>query len=167
MGLFAKKFTIVVACRANITRSAYLHGYMEHYLKECFPYARKKIRILSAGVEARMGSSASQVVKHVARTHGFNLNGHRSDPFTKKLVKQADVILVMERWQKDSLIERFPKANGKTFRLMEYLWHGEPDEIRDIPDPTGQNTADYEEFLDAAHAEVDRIFRELGRKGII
>lgn len=167
MGLFAKKFTMVVACRANITRSAYLHGYIEHYLKQHFPYARKKIRIYSAGVEARSGSSASQVVKHVARMHGFNLKGHSSDPFTNKLVKQADVILVMEQWQKDALIKRFPKADGKTFRMMEYLWHGEPGEIRDIPDPTGQNTADYEEFIEAAHAEVDRIFRELGREGII
>ncbi len=167
MGLFAKKFTIIVACRANITRSAYLHAYMEHYLKEHMPYARKKVRILSAGVEARTGSSASQVVKHVARTRGFSLGNHRSDPFTKKLVKQADVILVMEQWQKDMLLDRFPQAKGKTFRLMEYLWHDDPEEICDIPDPTGQNTADYEEFLDAAHAEVDRIFRELGREGII
>ncbi len=167
MGLFAEKFTIVVACRANITRSAYLHGYMEHYLKEHIPYARKKVRILSAGVEARSGSSASSVVKHVARMNGFNLNGHRSDPFTKKMIKKADIILVMEQWQKDLLIERFPAAREKTFRLMEYLWHDDPAEIRDIPDPTGQNTADYEEFIDAAHAEVDRIFRELGREGII
>ena len=167
MGLFSKKFTIVVACRANITRSAYLHGYMQHYLKEYFPYAGKKVRILSAGVEARTGSSASQVVKHVARMHGFHLRHHRSDPFTAGMVKQADVILVMEQWQKDALLKKFPRAEGKTYRLMEYLWHEDPSEIRDIPDPTGQNTADYEEFIEAAHAEVDRIFRELARDGII
>lgn len=167
MGLFGNKFTIVVACKANITRSAYLHGYMEHYLREHLPHARKKVRIKSAGVQARQGSQASQVVQHVARTRGFSLKGHRSDPFTKKLVRQADVILVMEQYQKDALLERFPEAKEKTFRLMEYLWHGDADEIRDVPDPTGQNTADYEEFLDAAHAEVDRIFRELGRAGVV
>jgi protein-tyrosine phosphatase len=167
MGLFGKKFTIVVACRANITRSAYLHGYMEHYLKEHLPHARRKVRILSAGVEARSGSSANDVVKHVARIHGFHLRHHRSDPFTKNLVRQADVILVMEQWQKEALIERFPEAKDKIHRLMEYLWHDDPEDIRDIPDPTGQNTADYEEFIEAAHAEVDRIFRELAREGII
>lgn len=167
MSLFKKKFTILVACKANITRSAYLHGYMEHYIREHLPHARRKLRIISAGVQARQGSSASQVVRHVARTHGFSLNNHRSDPFTKKTVKQADVILVMEQWQKEMLIERFPQARDKTFRLMEYLWHGDADEIQDIPDPTGQDTIDYEEFLDAAHAEIDRIFRELGREGII
>ena len=167
MGLFKKKFTLVVACKANITRSAYLHGYMEHYLKEHMPYARKKVQILSAGVKARQGGSASQVVKHVARVNGFSLANHRSDPFTKKLVKQADVILVMEQWQKDSVLERFPAAKDKTFIMMEYLWHGDEQEIRDIPDPTGQNLKDYEEFMDVAHSEVDRIFRELGREGIV
>ncbi len=167
MGLFSKKFTIVVVCKANITRSAYLHGYMDYYLREHMPYARKKVRILSAGVKARSGGSASQVVKHVAKLNGFSLRGHRSDPMSRKLVKEADAILVMEQWQKDNLLERFPKAAEKTFRMMEYLWNGEPEDIRDIPDPTGQNTADYEEFIEAAHAEVDRIFRELGREGII
>ncbi len=167
MGLFDNKFTVIVACKANITRSAYLHGYMEQYLKTHYPYARKKVRILSAGVQARSGGSASSVVKHVARINGFSLNGHHSDPFTRKMVKQADVILVMEQWQQNHLLEHFPKAAGKVFRMMEYLWNGDEEDIRDIPDPTGQNTADYEEFIVAAHAEVERIFRELGREGII
>lgn len=167
MSLFSKKLTILVACKANITRSAYLHGYMEYYLREHMPYARKKVRILSAGVKARSGGGASQVVKHVARTNGFSLRNHRSEPFTKKRIKQANVILLMEQWQKDLLIERFPKAEGKTFLMMEYLWNDDPSEIRDIPDPTGQDLIDYQEFLDVAHAEVDRIFRELGREGII
>ena len=166
MGLFGNKFTIVVVCKANITRSAYLHGYMEHYLKEHLPYARKKVRILSAGVKARHGGSASQVVKHVARLNGFSLKHHHSDPLTPKTVKTADVILVMEQWQKDDILERFPKAGGKTFRMMEYLWKDDPSEISDIPDPTGKNTADYEEFIPVAHNEVDRIFRELAREGI-
>lgn len=167
MGLFSKKFTIIVACKANITRSAYIQGYMTQMLKEHYPYARKKVRILSAGVRARDGSSANSVVKHVARIHNFNLSGHRSSKFTKKMVFDADVILVMEQWQKDELVESFPKAENKIFRMMEYLWNGDASEIRDIPDPTGRNTEDYEEFIEAAHAEVDRIFRELGREGII
>ena len=167
MGLFDKKFTIVVACKANITRSAYLHGYMSYILKEHYPYAKNRVRILSAGVKARTGGTASSVVKHVARINGFSLNNHHSDPFSKKLIKKADVILVMEQWQKDAVLERFPEAKEKTFLLLEYLWNGDSDEVRDIPDPTGQNLVDYEEFIEVAHAEVERIFRELGREGII
>lgn len=167
MGLFGKKFTIIVVCKANITRSAYLHGYMENYLKEHLPHARKKIRILSAGVKARSGGSAHQVVKHVAKLNGFSLKNHHSDPLTRKIIKIADVILVMEQWQKENILERFPNAEGKTFCMMEYLWEDDPSDTGDIPDPTGQNTADYAEFIAVAHNEVDRIFRELGREGII
>jgi len=167
MGLFEKKFTIIVVCKANITRSAYLHGYMENYLKEHLPHARKKIRILSAGVKARSGGSAHQVVKHVAKLNGFSLKNHHSDPLTRKTIKIADVILVMEQWQKENILDRFPNAAGKTFCMMEYLWKDDPNDTGDIPDPTGQNTADYADFIAVAHNEVDRIFRELGCEGII
>ena len=168
MGLFGrKKFTLLVVCKANITRSAYLHAYMENYLREQMPYIRKKVRIISGGVRARGGSGASQVVRHVARLNGFSLNSHGSSALTKKTIKQADVILVMEKWQQEDILERFPLAKGKTFRMTEYLWTGNPEEIEDIPDPTGQNTADYEEFMAVAHAEVDRIFRELANRGIL
>jgi protein-tyrosine phosphatase len=167
MRLFRKKFTIMVVCKANITRSAYLHGYMEHYLKTQMPYARKKIHIISSGVKARRGSSAHQVTQHVAKTNHFSIQSHQSDPLTRKTVKQADVILVMEQWQKDDIIKRFPKAKEKTFRIMEYLWNGDSDEIHDVPDPTGQNTADYQEFIHLAHSETDRILRELVSRNII
>jgi len=167
MILFGKKLTLVVVCKANITRSAYLHGYMEHLLRERMPHARKKMRILSAGVRARSGGSASQVVRHVARLNGFSLRNHRSDPLSKKLVRKADVFLVMERWQKDELVERFPAAKGKTFLLTEYLRKDDLDAVRDVPDPTGRYVGDYEEFIAVAHSETDRIFRELAYADLI
>lgn len=167
MGLFRKKFTLLVVCKANITRSAYLHAYMEHCVKEQMPFLRKKIQILSGGVKARSGASASQVVRHVARLNGFSLSNHQSTPLSKKLLKKADAILVMELWQKEDILKRFPFAQEKTFRMTEYLWDGDPKEIEDIPDPTGQNTADYEAFMAVAHTEVDRIFRELFDRGIL
>jgi hypothetical protein len=54
--------------------------------------------------------------------------------------------------------------------MMEYLRSNTGEDmrnIRDIPDPTGLNTAEYKAFIEVAHAEVERIFRELGREGII
>ena len=170
MGLFGERFTLLVVCKANITRSAYLHGYMKNYLKEHIPYARRKVRILSAGVQARRGGSASQVVQHVAKLNGFSLATHHSSPLTKKTIKAADAILVMEQGQKNAILEHFPEAADKTFRMMEYLRSNTGEEtrnIRDIPDPTGLNTAEYKAFIAVAHAEVERIFRELGREGII
>ena len=162
-----KKFRILVACRANITRSAYLCGYFDKLLHDQYTHARKRIEIVSAGVEARQGSVAHDVVKHVAQLNGFSLRKHQSNPFTRSIVKRADVILVMEQWQKEQLIKRYPYAKDKIFLLMEYLWHGPAEEIRDVPDPTGKNTEDYHEFINIAHQEAERILHELSRQGIL
>lgn len=167
MGLFGEKFTIVIVCKANITRSAYLQGYIENYLIKHIPHARRKVRILSAGVQARRGASASQVVRHVAKLNGFSLATHYSSPLSKRMIRTADAILVMEQYQKDAILERFPEAGGKTFRMMEYLRDDDAEEACDIPDPTGQDVAEYKAFIEVAHAEVERIIRELGREDII
>jgi protein-tyrosine phosphatase len=167
MGLFREKFTILLVCKANITRSAYLQGYMKHYLREHLPHARRKLRILSAGVKARRGGSASQVVQHVARVNGFSLATHHSSPLTRRLIRNARVILVMEENQRQMILKRFPEARDRIFLLTQYLRAEDEDTDRDIPDPTGQDLAEYKAFIEAAHAEVERIFRELGREGII
>ena len=115
------KFRILVACRANITRSAYLDGYFKKLLQDQYTYSRNQIEIVSAGIEARKGSTAHEVVKHVAQLNGFSLRDHKSNPITRSIMKRVDVVLVMEQWQKDQLIKRYPFAREKIFLLMEYL----------------------------------------------
>ena len=161
MGLFGKKLTIVVACKANVTRSPYLCGYMKHYLKHHFPKARRKVRILSAGIQAKYGRGASDVVQHIARLGGFSLRGHRTYPVDRRVVELADVILVMEKHQKTYILKRFPDAAEKTFLLTEYLRTDGSGQVRDIHDPTGMGAPDYEEFIASSHAEVSRIFQAL------
>ena len=160
------KFRILVACRANITRSAYLDGYFNKLLQDQYTYARNQIKIVSAGIEARKGSTAHEVVKHVAQLNGFSLRNHKSNPITRSIMKRVDVVLVMEQWQKDQLIKRYPFAREKIFILMEYLWHGSKEEILEVPDPTGKNTEDYHEFITIAHQEAERILHEVYRQDV-
>lgn len=167
MGFWREKFTVVVACRANMTRSPYLCGYMKHYLKHHFPDARKKVRILSAGVQAKYGHSANDVIQHIAQLGGFSLRGHRTYPVDRRVVQLADVILVMERNQKAQIAKRFPAAADKTFLLTEYLREEGAGKVRDIQDPTGMGPPDYEEFIANSHAEVARIFQAMRDNGTI
>ena len=99
--------------------------------------------------------------------NGFSLSGHRSSPLTPGMVKSADAILVMEKSQKEAMIKHFPAAEPKIFRLTEYLRYEDTGPASDIPDPTGQDTDEYKTFIEVAHAEVERIFRELGRENIV
>lgn len=166
MNLFQKKYIIVVACRANITRSPYLRGYMAHYLKTHYPKSRRRVLMVSAGIDAQCGGVASDVVQQVARWAGFSLRGHRSYPLDRRLVGLADAILVMEQSHKDEISRRFPLANDKTFLLTEFL-RNDGKKGWDIADPTGMGAPDYEEFLEDAHTEVERICKALEQQGII
>ena len=161
-----KKFRILIVCRANITRSAYLHGYFNKLLRDQYAHACNRIEIASSGIDAQKGSPAHEVVKHVAQLNGFSLRNHQSNPITRSKIKRFNVISVMEQWQKDQLIKRYPFASEKIFLLMEYLWYGSKEEILEVPDPTGKNTEDYHEFINIAHQEAERILHEVYRQDV-
>ncbi len=168
MFFFRKKFHLVVVCTANRTRSAYFAGYLKHYIAEYRSSALKRIKITSAGTKASGGGRVNDVVALIARNNGFSLRQHTSAPLSAGLVKRADLILVMERVHKDFILEKFPEAKGKVFRLMEYGWQGEDAvETLDVPDPTGKNVDDFNAFIETAHIEADRLIHELVHREII
>ncbi len=165
---FRKKFHLVIVCTANRTRSAYFAGYLRHYLSQYRPGALKRIKITSAGTKAQTGGRVNDVVALIARNHGFSLRQHTSEPLSDPLVKCADLILVMEQEHQDFLLEKYPEAKDKIFRLMEYGWQGEDGiESLDVPDPTGKNVDDFKAFIETAHIEADRLVHELVHREII
>ncbi len=168
MSLFRRKFHLIVVCTANRTRSAYVAGYLSHYLSQYRPGALKRIQITSAGTKARRGGRVNDVVALIARNNGFSLRQHSSVPLSARRVKRADLILVMEQEHKDFILEKYPQSNGKVFRLMEFGWQGEEDSgPLDVPDPTGRNADDFKTFIETAHAEVDRLVHELVHREVI
>jgi protein-tyrosine-phosphatase len=168
MPLFGKKFHLVVVCTANRTRSAYFAGYLKQYLRQYRPGALKRIQIESAGTKAVHGGRVNDVVALIARKEGFSLREHKADGLTAKSLRKADLILVMEQEHKEFILKRWPEAEGKVFRLMEYGWQGdETVESLDVPDPTGRQAADFQEFIDTAHIEADRLLHELVHQQII
>jgi protein-tyrosine-phosphatase len=165
---FRNKFHLVIVCTANRTRSAYLAGYLNHFLKQYRSSALKRIRITSAGTKAMTGGRVNDVVAMIAHKNGFSLRQHTSLPLSGGLMKCADLILVMEQEHKDFIFEQYPAAKEKVFRLMEYGWQGDdPAELLDVPDPTGKNADDFKAFVATAHAEADRLIHELVHQEII
>ncbi len=165
---FKKKFHLLIICTANRTRSAYFDGYLKNYLKKYRPDAFRRLKISSAGTKAVTGGRPNDVVALIARNNGFSLREHKSSPITKKTIKSADLILTMEQVHKDHILKRYPAAEKKLFRLMEYGWQGD-DEIEslDVPDPTGLNADDFKIFIETAHAEADRLIHELLHQQVI
>ena len=168
MFLFRKKFQLLIVCTANRTRSAYFSEYLRYYLGKYRSDALKRLRICSAGTKAIAGGRPNDVVALLARNNGFSLRRHQADPITKKRIKESDLVLTMEQEHKDDILKKYPDAEGKVFRLLEYGWQGD-DELDsfDVPDPTGLTAEDFQAFVQTAHAEADRLIHELVHQQII
>lgn len=168
MLFFRKKFNLMIVCTANRTRSAYFAGYLKNYLREYRPDAKKRFLITSAGTKAISGGRVNDVVAMIAHRNGFSLRDHTASKLTTKNVKKADLILTMEQVHKDHILRKFPEAEGKVFRLMEYGWQSDDElESLDVPDPTGKQAEDFKLFINTAHAEADRLIHELVHQQIL
>ena len=168
MGLFRKKFHVVIICSANRTRSVYFAEYLRHYLNQYRPEALARLRLSSAGTKAMPGGRPNDVVALIARNNGFSLRTHLARRVTSKLIKRADLLLTMEQEHKEDVLKKFPEAEEKIFRLMEYGWQGDEElELLDVPDPTGKTADDFKTFVETAHAEADRLLHELVHMQII
>lgn len=72
---------------------------------------------------------------------GIDISSHRGRQINGEMIRQVDLILVMQGSQKKSIEAMEPSARGKIFRLGE--WEG-----FEIPDPYQQGRDVYEEALE-------------------
>lgn len=168
---FRKPYRVLVVCTANRTRSAYVAGYLRHLIRQIRPGGLRLIRITSAGTRAMRGGRVNDTAALLARRNGFTLRGHLSSPVTARAVRHADLVLVMEREQKQWIAERWPEAESKVFLLTEYGWRQDEDDEEspppDVPDPTGSDAEAFEAFEAIAHAEAARVVDEWMHQGWI
>ena len=74
-------------------------------------------RFVSAGTEARARSGVSDHARSAMAELGIPVSGHRSRRLTKKLIREADLILCMEAGHAEKVLEIDPEARPKT-RLL-------------------------------------------------
>jgi len=138
---------LLVVCTANICRSPVIAS----VLGECLP----RVAVSSAGVAAKRDALADPMAVEVLKVRtGFDIHAHRSRPLVGSMCEAADLILVMERAQRQAVHDRFPISWGKTWTL---------DAGEDVFDPMGYPRHVYEawleEILKKAGAWASRIAR--------
>ncbi|KWI26353.1 hypothetical protein WT71_19930 [Burkholderia stagnalis] len=116
--------SILVVCHANLCRSPLA----EAILRRALP----RVRVSSAGINARIGVPAAQLACEAARAHGLDLSAHRANALTLDTCAQADLILVMETVQRRHIEARYQFARGRVFSIAA-PGAGPPD----IADPYG------------------------------
>jgi protein-tyrosine-phosphatase len=128
--------SVLFVCKGNICRSPFAASYLEAKLRQ----RNSPIEVLSAGLESTPGRKANPVASTVALQNHISLASHVTRPITDSLVRQADLIVVMEFMQSVELLRKYPDAQPKIFRLGDF----HQGLAREIWDPYGGTHADFE-----------------------
>jgi len=104
--------------------------------------AEREVTISSAGLGALVGHGIEPYAREVLEKHGLNASEHRARQITPELVRAADLVLVMEDWQRSEIANLEPTARGKIYLLGRW---GE----FEIDDPYRQPYEQFEKAFDA------------------
>ncbi len=118
--------------------------------------------VSSAGTWTRDGLPAMPEALNRARRMGLNISQHTSRAITALLMKDADLVVVMEQGQKEALRTEFP-AQARKVQLLSEVTTGMS---YDIPDPilTSTEVDVPAEIADLLHAGFERICTSIGKK---
>jgi protein-tyrosine phosphatase len=107
---------------------------------------RHGVVVASAGISAWSGTRASAGAIDTMAAMGGDLTGHESQPLTKDLVRQADVILTMTAAHRAAILAQFPEAGGRVSMLA-------PDR-QDVIDPIGGSLETYRSCARQIHGHL-------------
>ena len=126
---------ILVVCLGYICRSPMAEALLKSALR-----GQDRITVESAGLGALVGHPAADHSIELMEAMGVDISGHRARQIHPDMVRDADLVLVMETGHKRAIDDADPTARGKVHRLGE--WQGV-----DIDDPYRQPRAAYEDAL--------------------
>lgn len=144
--------SILVVCTGNICRSPI----GERLLRQRIPGKR----ITSAGIFGQEGSPADAVAREVARRHGISLEGHRARRLTPQLMRESDLILVMEPAHLCFISAMAPEIRGKSLLFGQWL------EPQDIPDPYRKSREAFDYVFGLLGKASQEWAHRLSQKGI-
>ena len=132
---------IILVCSGNVCRSPMAEGILKSELKK---RGWDGIGVSSAGISALEGMPPVEQAVTVCRDEDMDISGHRSRPLKKDMIKRADLILVMEKHQREHILNWVPKAKDKVFLLGGFARGRE--EMMEIYNPDGPSSIAYIEL---------------------
>lgn len=120
--------SILFVCTANRYRSPIAAAVFASLLEKSTASAWE---VGSAGTWTKNGLPAIPEAVTKAASLGLDITNHRSRLITREMIAAADLVLVMEEGQKESLSAEFPDLRAK-IRLLSQATRGVS---YDIPDP--------------------------------
>ena len=92
----------------------------EYLLRQMAKEKGSKINISSAGIGALVGHGADKMAVEVMLENGIDVTDHRARQLDEMLVKNNDLILVMEQWQQKEIDRLYPFSRGRVHLLGKW-----------------------------------------------
>jgi protein-tyrosine phosphatase len=127
---------ILFVCLGNICRSPMAEGVFKKWLVD----NEYPIEVNSAGLSAVVGNGATRKAQAQLLSQDIDISTHVARQLNDTLVREADLILVMEDEQKKQIESKYAYALGKVFLLGK--WGN-----FEVPDPYGGQESDYAHAL--------------------
>lgn len=122
---------------------------------------KNDIQVSSAGMLAIGGFTPTENTIKVMKKEGIDVSGYKAAKLTLETIKEADIILAMEKIHKDKVINFVPEAKEKTYLLREYIGKNTPHSNSGIPDPIGKPLEVYERVLDMIKESIKELVKKL------
>lgn len=137
---------MLVVCHGNICRSPYAAAVLAQAAGR---HALDGIRVDSAGFIGP-GRRPPGEARTVATRRGINMSGHVSKVVTPDIIRESDLIIVMDPRQRQAIVDRFEPPHACVVLLGDL--DPEPIRRRAVLDPINQP----EEVFDAVYRRIDR-----------
>ncbi|MGR6967094.1 arsenate reductase/protein-tyrosine-phosphatase family protein [Geodermatophilus sp. URMC 61] len=112
-------FTVLLVCTGNICRSALGERLGRAYLAEVLGQDADTVRLVSAGVQAVVGSAMHPDSALVLRGLGGRPEGFVARQLVDDMAIDADLTLTMTRQHRRDVLRMAPRALARTFTLRE------------------------------------------------
>ena len=108
--------TILIVCVGNICRSPIAECLLQQKIKK----RGMDTRVSSAGLGALVGQGAEEYAIEVMQENYIDGTAHRARQLNNEMVKQNELILVMEHWQQKEIESLYPYARGRVHLLGKW-----------------------------------------------
>jgi len=146
--------SILFVCSANQCRSPMAEVLFQELLQQ--KGKADDWRVESAGVWAYQGARATENAQIVIAERGLSLDDHRSQPADPALLKQFDLVIVMENRHKEVLQVEDPGLVDRVYLIRELAG-----EVGDFNDPVGGSLGVYRKAAGEIHTLLSEGWGEI------